>query len=146
MEENKDKEHLEDSTVNQSENPTEEIISIEDSETSIENQETENMEVHHHAHDPEAPHHKKNWKSYFWEFLMLFLAVFCGFLAETYHTHLVNKDIENRNIESYANSIKKDTDNLKKVINGNRDKIKLIDSLGRIPGDFKDILFQKKFF
>lgn len=40
------------------------------------------MEVHHHPHDPAAPHHKKNWKSYFWEFLMLFLAVFCGFLAE----------------------------------------------------------------
>jgi hypothetical protein len=42
----------------------------------------QDMEVHHHAHDPAAPHHKKNWKSYFWEFLMLFLAVFCGFLAE----------------------------------------------------------------
>jgi hypothetical protein len=25
----------------------------------------EDMEVHHHAHDPAAPHHKKNWKSYF---------------------------------------------------------------------------------
>jgi hypothetical protein len=35
-----------------------------------------NMEVHHHTH---ASHGKKNWKSYFWEFLMLFLAVFCGF-------------------------------------------------------------------
>jgi hypothetical protein len=27
---------------------------------------------------------KKNWKSYFKEFFMLFLAVFCGFLAENY--------------------------------------------------------------
>jgi hypothetical protein len=41
----------------------------------------QNMEVHHHAHNPAEPHHKKNWKAYFWEFLMLFLAVFCGFLA-----------------------------------------------------------------
>ncbi len=23
------------------------------------------MEVHHHAHNPAEPHHKKNWKSYF---------------------------------------------------------------------------------
>ncbi len=37
------------------------------------------MEVHHHTH---AAHGKKTWKNYFWEFLMLFLAVFCGFLAE----------------------------------------------------------------
>jgi hypothetical protein len=42
-------------------------------------QQESNMEVHHHAHHD---HGKKNWKSYFWEFLMLFLAVFCGFLAE----------------------------------------------------------------
>ena len=35
------------------------------------------MEVHHHTHTP-----RKKWTHYFWEFLMLFLAVFCGFLAE----------------------------------------------------------------
>lgn len=39
----------------------------------------DNMEVHHHTH---PSHGKKTWKEYFWEFLMLFLAVFCGFLAE----------------------------------------------------------------
>ena len=34
-----------------------------------------------HAHDlHKVPGH--GWKHYFWEFLMLFLAVFCGFLAE----------------------------------------------------------------
>ena len=42
-------------------------------------QESDNMEVHHHAHHD---HGKKTWKSYFWEFFMLFLAVFCGFMAE----------------------------------------------------------------
>ena len=36
-------------------------------------------QVHHHDH---ASQGKKSWKSYFWEFLMLFLAVFCGYLAE----------------------------------------------------------------
>jgi hypothetical protein len=36
------------------------------------------MEVHHHGH----VHADKKWKEYFFQFLMLFLAVFCGFLAE----------------------------------------------------------------
>jgi len=35
------------------------------------------MEVHSHAHTD-----RKKWTHYLWEFLMLFLAVFCGFLAE----------------------------------------------------------------
>ena len=34
------------------------------------------MEVHHHSHHP------KKWKEYITEFLMLFLAVSMGFLAE----------------------------------------------------------------
>src|SRR5687767_10212194 len=32
---------------------------------------TENMEIHHHPH----VHHTKKWKSYLFEFLMLFLAI-----------------------------------------------------------------------
>ena len=34
------------------------------------------MEVHHHSHHP------KKWKEYLTEFLMLFLAVSMGFVAE----------------------------------------------------------------
>src|SRR5687767_7455701 len=46
---------------------------------------TDNMEVHHHA-----PHRgRKSLKSYFWEFIMLFLAVFCGFLAEYQLEHVI---------------------------------------------------------
>ncbi len=30
------------------------------------------MEVHHHSHTA-----RKKWTHYFWEFLMLFLAMFC---------------------------------------------------------------------
>ena len=44
------------------------------------------MEVHHHSHTP-----GKKWAHYFWEFLMLFLAVFCGFLAENFREHQVEK-------------------------------------------------------
>ncbi|HSR39881.1 MAG TPA: hypothetical protein VLL95_13285 [Phnomibacter sp.] len=49
----------------------------------------ENVEVHHHAHHD---HGKKSWKSYFWEFLMLFLAVFCEFLAECQREHKLEKE------------------------------------------------------
>ncbi|HYM92620.1 MAG TPA: hypothetical protein VET23_00645 [Chitinophagaceae bacterium] len=41
------------------------------------------MEVHQHAHHEG----KKNWKSYFWEFLMLFLAVTLGFFVENQREH-----------------------------------------------------------
>jgi hypothetical protein len=69
--------------------------------------EIKEMEVHHHTHDPAAPHHKKNWKAYFWEFLMLFLAVFCGFLAEYQLEHKIEKD----RTREYASLLIKDLEN-----------------------------------
>ncbi len=48
------------------------------------------MEVHHHSHS----HGKKNWRTYFWEFIMLFLAVFCGFLAEYKLEHVIEHQRE----------------------------------------------------
>ncbi|HEX7844664.1 MAG TPA: hypothetical protein VF476_02625 [Chitinophagaceae bacterium] len=52
------------------------------------------MEVHHHSATPATDIHrgKKKWTHYFWEFLMLFLAVFCGFLAEYQLEHKIEKD------------------------------------------------------
>jgi hypothetical protein len=44
------------------------------------------MEVHHHAHTE-----RKKWHHYFWEFFMLFLAVFLGFLVENQREHIVEK-------------------------------------------------------
>jgi hypothetical protein len=55
------------------------------------------MEVHAHSHN----HGKKNWKTYFWEFLMLFLAVFAGFLAENQREHFV----ENQREKQYAGEL-----------------------------------------
>ena len=55
------------------------------------------MEVHHHSH----AHGKKNWKTYGWEFLMLFLAVFCGFLAEYQLEHV----IEHQREKEYAKAL-----------------------------------------
>ena len=55
-------------------------------------QQSEEMEVHHHAHHEG----KRGWKSFFWEFLMLFLAVFCGFLAEYQLEHVIEHQREKK--------------------------------------------------
>ena len=129
MADNTDEEHLDNPTKNQSENPPDEISPINDTETINSIQETEEMEVHHHAHDPAIPHHKKNWKSYFWEFLMLFLAVFCGFLAEYQLEHVIERDREKQYMKSLVRDLKKDTAFLNSAISKKLSRIKIIDSV-----------------
>ncbi len=87
----KEVEHSESPALNEETISSEENILPETMETTN-TQNQNDMEVHHHAHNPAEPHHKKNWKSYFWEFLMLFLAVFCGFLAEYQLEHKIESD------------------------------------------------------
>lgn len=70
------------------------------------------MEVHHHSH----AHGKKTWKGYFWEFLMLFLAVFCGFLAENEREHLVERHREKQYIRSMTVDLATDTSKLGLII------------------------------
>jgi hypothetical protein len=65
------------------------------------------MEVHAHTHTP-----RKKWTHYFWEFLMLFLAVFCGFLAEYQLEHKIEKGKEKQFIQSLMNDLKADTANI----------------------------------
>jgi len=62
------------------------------------------MEVHTHAHTP-----GKKWTHYFWEFLMLFLAVFCGFLAENQLEHKIEKDREKQYMISLLEDLHIDT-------------------------------------
>jgi hypothetical protein len=69
------------------------------------------MEIHSHSHTP-----RKKWTHYFWEFLMLFLAVFAGFLAENQREHMV----EHQRAKVYAanlyEELKKDTASFNIVI------------------------------
>ncbi len=70
------------------------------------------MEVHHHAHTPGSDSHRglrKKWSHYFWEFLMLFLAVFCGFLAEYQLEHKIERDREKVYIKNMYKDLKADT-------------------------------------
>lgn len=129
MADNIDEEHLDKLVNSQSEIPPDEITPTRDIEDINPNQETEKMEVHHHAHDPAAPHHKKNWKSYFWEFLMLFLAVFCGFLAEYKLEHIIEDQREVKNIRSLIQDLKSDTGSLQSYVDLRKEKKVMMDSL-----------------
>ena len=63
------------------------------------------MEVHHH---PDLHHKKKNFKEYFLEFLMIFLAVTLGFFAESLREHIVNKTHEQEYIQSFYEDLSND--------------------------------------
>ena len=71
------------------------------------------MEVHAHTHTP-----RKKWTHYLWEFLMLFLAVFCGFLAENMRERIVERHREKDYIISMIEDLQTDTANLSLVIIG----------------------------
>ncbi len=87
------------------------------------------MEVHAHSHPPTGSGHQKKWTHYLWEFLMLFLAVFCGFLAELQLEHKVEKDREKQYMKSMVEDLKSDTAMLINNIKQRQEKIMMIDSL-----------------
>jgi hypothetical protein len=62
------------------------------------------MEVHAHSHTP-----RKKWTNYLWEFLMLFLAVFFGFLAEYQLEHKIEKDRARELAKSFYEELKNDS-------------------------------------
>jgi len=69
------------------------------------------MEVHHHPHVE-----KKNFKEYFLEFLMIFLAVTLGFFAEGLREHLGDKTKEKEYLSSMISELQYDTAKYKQVI------------------------------
>src|SRR6185436_15382811 len=89
------------------------------------------MEVHQHPHS----HGKKSWRSYFWEFLMLFLAVFCGFLAENQREHIV----EHRRAKVFGSNLYRelqiDTAMLNNMIPWTRQLILKFDTICRLSED-----------
>ena len=113
MKDNTDEEHLDKLTNTQSENSSDKIIP-DDTETINHNQETENMEVHHH---PDLHHKPKKWKEYFLEFLMIFLAVMLGFFAESYREHLSDRSKEKEYIKSMVEDLETDSAFLELSIN-----------------------------
>ena len=82
------------------------------------------MEVHAHSHTA-----RKKWTHYFWEFLMLFLAVFCGFLAEYQLEHKIERERAHQLKKGLFGDLKTDTTSLNYVYNARKWVVKRIDSL-----------------
>src|SRR6187431_2962739 len=103
MEDKTDKEDLTKQSEPHSENNTNAVVPAT-TENINPDQEVENMEVHHHNHHT---HEKRNWKSYFWEFLMLFLAVTLGTFVENQREHY----IEHQRAKEFSKSLIQDLQN-----------------------------------
>jgi len=93
-------------------------------EVSIIRQTEPPMEVHAHTHTP-----RKKWTHYFWEFLMLFLAVVCGFFAEYQLEHKIEKDRARQFLQSMVVDVRTNIKNLDsllmqdKIIIANHDEL-----------------------
>ena len=85
------------------------------------------MEVHAHTHTA-----RKKWTHYFWEFFMLFLAVFCGFLAEYQLEHKIEKDREKQYMRSMIEDLKSDSAMLISNIEQRQSRIMMMDSLVKL--------------
>lgn len=82
------------------------------------------MEVHAHAHTS-----RKKWTHFLWEFLMLFLAVFCGFMAENFREHQIEHRREKQYMVSLIADLMNDTTNLLSGFPIKTERIAAIDSV-----------------
>ena len=89
------------------------------------------MEVHHHAHPASGEAHTegKKWTHYLFEFLMLFLAVFAGFLAENQREHYVEHRRERMYIRSITEDLRQDIDQLDSIVRTRKRLDNIMDSL-----------------
>ncbi|HVW14963.1 MAG TPA: hypothetical protein VHB54_14100 [Mucilaginibacter sp.] len=82
------------------------------------------MEVHHH---PEVE--KKGFKEYLLEGLMIFLAVFMGFIAENIREKITDHERERQYMESLVKDLASDTASLQAGFPLKNERLKSIDSL-----------------
>lgn len=81
----------------------------ESNSTETNNPQTDIMEVHHHPH---VHHHSRKWNEYLIEFIMLFLAVSLGFVAENIREVRVEHHRSEVLAASLYEDFKKDTLNI----------------------------------
>ncbi len=149
MEENKDIEEennsIEDINQPPEINTEEETSTVNSSEETASEPPSPNndMEVHAHSHTP-----RNKWSHYFWEFLMLFLAVFCGFLAEYKLEHVIENQREETLMRSLTEDLQSDEKALKNYFNWrteiNRDFDALLLSLSKAESNDNAYLIYQK--
>ncbi len=115
---------LDNSITPQSENISEETIPATETEKKIQKKETENMEVHHH---PKVE--KKNFKEYLLEFIMIFLAVTMGFIAENIREHFAETKIAHQTLGAYRNDLLQHQEYYKETIAYFNERLPIYDSI-----------------
>jgi len=102
------------------------------------------MEVHHH---PDLHHKKKNFKEFFLEFVMIFLAVTLGFIAENVRESVSNHEQETHYVESLVSNMTEDTSVMHMILRENHKKE---DSLKKMialaPADFSKTENRQKLY
>ena len=106
MAENTDEEQLDSTSIPLSENLSDQNNPAINTDTINTNPEIKNMEVHKHPHHVT---HKKKWGEYLLEFLMLFLAVFLGFIAENQREHIVEHEREKKFARRLLSDLQQDS-------------------------------------
>ena len=71
----------------------------------------------------------RNWKGYFLEFIMLFLAISLGFMADNFREKISERTKEKEYIQSMVEDVEEDRINITKVTNINSQRIRYLDSL-----------------
>lgn len=113
------------------------VPETEEPETINYKPETEIMETHaDHLH--KAPGH--GCKHYVFEFLMLFLAVFCGFLAENWREHYIEHKRAHEYARSMLDNLQKDTAELKDIISNGQIAVNNLDTFLILVNQADDIL------
>ena len=77
---------------------------------------------------------------------MLFLAVFCGFLAENQREHYVEHQREKQFVQSLFNDIKADTANIKRIIKARTAKEWSLDSISYMMNNPNPMEFIKEIY
>ena len=96
------------------------------------------MEVHHHSHKP------KKWKEYITEFLMLFLAVSMGFIAENLREKHIEDERSEELMHAFVSDVKENQKQLDSIIINNQRTVNYYDSLSLIYGFEKQKVDLKK--
>jgi len=113
-------------SANETSMPEAEAATAEQPKTQNTEPQTKNMETHaQHLHH--AP--GKKFRHYLYEFLMLFFAVFCGFLAENWREHYIEGKKEKQFIHSIREDLNSDIYMLDSILKTRKEMKIMIDSL-----------------
>ena len=109
---------------------------------------TKTQHEEEHEEQQENRFHAKNWKQYFLEFIMLFLAISLGFFADNYREKRSDKTKEREYILSMIEDAEEDRINIKEVLSRNTQRSKYLDTLANLCFNYsttnnqKDKLYQ----